>query len=106
MKLLPNLDMIIKSNRYTPKVYKEDRVFVMGPNGGKVGTINQDIFIRFHDNEAATENLSSVLGISKEEYKNMITKDLIEELKHTSPEYMLIRFWAQKEINNINININ
>ncbi|CAB4474663.1 uncharacterized protein OCT59_020270 [Rhizophagus irregularis] len=96
MKLLPNLDKIIKSNPNTPITYKDEKFYILGPNGGKIGMVNQDIFIGFHDNDVAMENLSPVLGISKEEYKIMMTKDLIEELKYTSPEYSLIRFWAKK----------
>ncbi|CAB4474670.1 unnamed protein product [Rhizophagus irregularis] len=96
MKIIPNLDKIIQSNQNTPIVYRDEKSYILGPNGGKVGMIKQDIFIGYHDNEVATENLSPFLGISKEEYKIMITKDLIEELKYTSPEFLLIRFWAKK----------
>ncbi|GBB92127.1 hypothetical protein RclHR1_01970009 [Rhizophagus clarus] len=100
MKVLPNLDKIIKSNQQTPIVYKEERFFISGPNGGKVGTAHEDIYVGYHDNDAAMENLSPILGISKEKYKIMITKDLVEELKHTSPEFSLLRFWAKKINNN------
>ncbi|GBC25969.2 uncharacterized protein OCT59_020282 [Rhizophagus irregularis] len=96
MKIIPNLDKIIQSNQNTQIVYRDEKSYILGPNGGKVGMIKQDIFIGYHDNEVATENLSPFLGISKEEYKIMITKDLIEELKYTSPEFLLIRFWAKK----------
>ena len=96
MKIIPNLDEVIKSNQNTPIVYRDEKLHILGPNGGKIGMVHQDIHIRFHNNEVAMENLSPLIGISKEEYKIMITKDLIEELKYTSPEYLLIRFWAQK----------
>ncbi|GES97732.1 S-adenosyl-L-methionine-dependent methyltransferase [Rhizophagus clarus] len=96
MKIISNLDKIIKSNQNTPIVNKDEKFYVLGPNGGKIGMVKQDIYIGFHDNEVAMENLSSVLRVSKEEYKIMITKDLVEELKHTSPEFLLARFWAKK----------
>jgi hypothetical protein len=96
MKMIPNLDKIIKSNQSTPIVHKDEKIFILGPSGGKIGMVYQDIYIGFHDNEVAMKDLSPVLGITKEEYKIMIKKDLIEELKHTSPEYSLLRFWAKK----------
>ncbi|GES97728.1 S-adenosyl-L-methionine-dependent methyltransferase [Rhizophagus clarus] len=99
-KTMPNLDKIIKLNPDTPIVNRDEKFFISGPNGGKIGMVYQDIHIGFHKSEATTEILSPILGISKEEYKTMITKDLIEELKHTSPEYSLIRFWAKKINNN------
>ncbi|GBB92121.1 hypothetical protein RclHR1_01970003 [Rhizophagus clarus] len=96
MKMLSNLDKIIESNQNTPIVHKDEKFYVSGPNGGKIGMVFQDIYTGFHNDELVMEHLSPVLGISHEEYKTMITKDLIEELKHTSPEYSLIRFWAKK----------
>ncbi|GBB92123.1 hypothetical protein RclHR1_01970005 [Rhizophagus clarus] len=100
MKMPSKLENIIKSNQNTPIVYKDEKFYVSGPNGGKVGMVFQDIYIGFHSNKIVMENLSPILGISYEEYKTLITKDLIEELKHTSPEYSLIRFWAKKINNN------
>ncbi|CAG8673360.1 3404_t:CDS:2 [Rhizophagus irregularis] len=95
MKIIINIDRIIQSNQNTPIVYKDEKSCILGPNGDKIGIVIQDLFMGFHDNEVAMENLSPVLGISKEEYKIMM-KDLIEEFKNTSPEYKLIRFWAKK----------
>ncbi|GBB92125.1 hypothetical protein RclHR1_01970007 [Rhizophagus clarus] len=95
MKIFSNIDNIIKSNQNTPIVYKDEKFYVLGPNGGKIGMVFQDIYIGFYSNEVMMESLSPILGISKEEYKIMI-KDLIEEFKRTSPEYSLIRFWAKK----------
>jgi hypothetical protein len=96
MRILPNLDKIIETNQDTPIVHRDDKVYILGPNGGKIGMVQQDIYIGFHNNDVAMDSLSPVLGISKEEYKTMITKDLIEELKCTSPEFSLIRYWAKK----------
>ncbi|PKY55469.1 S-adenosyl-L-methionine-dependent methyltransferase [Rhizophagus irregularis] len=76
-------------------LYKDEKSCILGPNGDKIGIVIQDLFMGFHNNEVAMENLSPILGISKEEYKIMI-KDLTEEFKNTSPEYKLIRFWAKK----------
>ncbi|RIA99737.1 S-adenosyl-L-methionine-dependent methyltransferase [Glomus cerebriforme] len=102
MKIIPKLDTIIKFNQNTPIVHRDEKFYILGPNGGKIGMVNQDVFLGFHNNEVAMENLSPLLGISKEEYKIMITKDLIEEIRHTKPEYLLIKFWAQKITNNNN----
>ncbi|PKY35527.1 hypothetical protein RhiirB3_456445, partial [Rhizophagus irregularis] len=77
--------------------YRDEKSYILGPNGGKVGMIKQDIYIGYHDNEVATENLSPLLGVTKEEYNVMITKHLIEELKNTNPEFSLVRYWAKKD---------
>ncbi|GBB92126.1 hypothetical protein RclHR1_01970008 [Rhizophagus clarus] len=96
MERVPNIGNMIKSNQNTPIVYKDEKLYVSGPNGGKIGMVFQDIYIGFHSSDAVTDNLCPIIGISKEDYKIMIIKDLIEELKHTSPEHLLIRFWAKK----------
>ncbi|CAB4414372.1 unnamed protein product [Rhizophagus irregularis] len=96
LRIIPNIDKIIQSNQNTPIVYRDEKSYILGPNGGKVGMIKQDIYIGYHDNEVATENLSPLLGVTKEEYNVMITKHLIEELKNTNPEFSLVRYWAKK----------
>ncbi|GBC01747.1 hypothetical protein RclHR1_04310008 [Rhizophagus clarus] len=100
LTMLAKLDDIIKSNQNTPIVYKDEKSYVSGPNGGKIGIVFQDIYLGIYNNEVVMKHLSHRLGISEEEYKIMINKDLIEELKHTSPKYSLIRFWAKKINNN------
>jgi hypothetical protein len=57
----------------------------------------QDICMSFHTSEFAIKGLSEEIGISEEEYKNMVEKDLIEEFKQTSPASIYVRFWAQKQ---------
>ncbi|RGB40716.1 S-adenosyl-L-methionine-dependent methyltransferase [Rhizophagus diaphanus] len=96
MSLIPNLDKIIESHQNISQVYRDERSFIIGPNGGKAGLIIQDIIITFNTSDLATDDISSKKGISKEEYKNMALRDFKNELKITKPKLKVCRFWAQK----------
>ncbi|PKC07548.1 hypothetical protein RhiirA5_479690 [Rhizophagus irregularis] len=45
MKIIPNLDKIIQSNQNTPIVYRDEKSYILGPNGGKVGRKSKDIVV-------------------------------------------------------------
>ena len=84
------------------KVHRDEKKTIMGPNGGKIGLVSHDIFVLFFTTDVAIETLSGELGVSKESFKNMVEKELLEELKQTSPEGSTLRFWAQKNIKILN----
>ena len=92
------LDAQFESQPNITKVHRDERKFIQGPNGGKIGMASQDLFMAFLITDLATELLSNELGISEELYKNMVEKDLIEEFKQTSPEGFNVRFYAQKKM--------
>ena len=54
--------------------------------------------ILFFTTDVAIETLSGELGVSKESFKNMVEKELLEELKQTSPEGSTLRFLSSKKI--------
>jgi hypothetical protein len=78
-------------------IYQNEKTLIIGPNGGKAGLIIQDLGISFYTSEMAIKGISGEIGISEEEYKNMVEKDLIEEFKRTSTMSTHIRLWAQKQ---------
>jgi hypothetical protein len=86
-ELLPNIG----------KVHRIEKDLIVGPNGGKIGLVFQDISISYFKSEMTIKVLSEEIGISEEEYKNMI-EELIKELENTSPECAHFRFWAQKQL--------
>ena len=96
---LSNLGLKLEQQPSIAEVHRDERKCIMGPNGDKIGLVLQDIFVSFYTTEVAIKLLSEELGITKESYKNMIEKDMIEEFKQTSHENTIIRFWAQKEDN-------
>ena len=93
-KLIFKLDSKFESQPNITKIHRDERKFITGPNGDKIGLVSQELLLSLL---IATELLSNELGISKDLYKNMIEKDLIEELKQTSPENFNVRFYAQKK---------
>ena len=92
------LDAKFKSQPNITKVHRDERKFIQGPNGGKIGLVSQELLLSFLITDLATELLSNELGISEELYKNMVEKDLIEEFKQTNPEGLNVRFYAQKKM--------
>jgi hypothetical protein len=97
INLMCKLDSKFESQPNVGKVYRDEKDIMIGPNGGKIGLVIQDIGMSFYTSEMAIKNLSKEIGISEEEYKNMVEKDLIEEFKQTSPASIYVRFWAQKQ---------
>ncbi|RIA87403.1 S-adenosyl-L-methionine-dependent methyltransferase [Glomus cerebriforme] len=96
--LIPHLDNMMLSQNYISQVNKDEKTFIIGPNGGKAGITILEIIMSFIMSDIATEDISSQQGIDKEEHKNRF-KNLNEELKTTSPKLKLCRFWAQKNDN-------
>ena len=96
VSLILNLDSKLELQPNITKVHRDEKRVIMEPNGGKIGLVSQDLFMLFLTTDIAIEILSGELGISKELFKHMVEIDLLEELKHTSPEGVSVRFWAQK----------
>ena len=92
------LDSKFESQPNITKVHRDERKFIQGPNGGKIGMVSQDLFSSFLITDLVIRVLSNELGISEELCKNVLEKDLIEELKQTSPEGFNVRFYAQKKM--------
>jgi hypothetical protein len=92
-----NLDSRFELQPNIGRVYRNEKDTIIGPNGGKIGLVIQDLGASFFTSEMAIKGLSEEMGISEEEYKNMIEKDLIEEFKQTSPVSVHFRLWAQKQ---------
>ncbi|RIA99736.1 S-adenosyl-L-methionine-dependent methyltransferase [Glomus cerebriforme] len=95
--LIFNLDSKFELQPNIEKVHRAEKKCIVGPNGGKIGQVFQDLVVTYFSLEMSIKNLSIELGISEQEFKNMVEKDLIEEFKQTYPECTHIRFWAQKQ---------
>jgi hypothetical protein len=96
MSLVPNLDTIIESQQNISQVHREERTFIIGPNGGRAGLVMQEIIMEFNTSDLAAEDMSSKNGVSKEVHINMYLNELKNELKVTKPKLNICRFWAQK----------
>ncbi|CAB4474680.1 S-adenosyl-L-methionine-dependent methyltransferase [Rhizophagus irregularis] len=96
--LIYNLDSKFELQPNIGKIHRIEKDLIIGPNGGKIGLIFQDLAFSYYISEMAIKNLSEEMGISEEEYKNMTEKDLVEEFKQTSTECVHFRFWAQKQL--------
>ena len=96
LDLIYNLDSKIKLLPNIENVYRDERKAIIGPKGDKIGSVSQDLALAYFTTDMGSEVLSGELGMSKEEFINMVKNDLVEELKHTSPDYIHVRFWAQK----------
>jgi hypothetical protein len=98
-KLIYSLDSVLfESKPNIGKVHRIEKNLIIGPNGGKIGLVFQDLAYTYYASEMAIKKLSEEIGISEEEYKNMVEKGLIEEFKQTSAECPHVRFWAQKQL--------
>ncbi|CAI2169412.1 16098_t:CDS:2 [Funneliformis geosporum] len=95
LSLSCHLDKILESQVNITKVHKDTKSFLMGPNGGKLGMVMQDVFLIYHASKASIEHLSLKQGISNEEVKSMLN-DIVKELEETKPELNISRFWTQK----------
>ncbi|CAG8577341.1 1967_t:CDS:2 [Funneliformis caledonium] len=87
---------MLESQPNITKVHRDERKYIIGPNGGKIGIACQEALVTFGSTEMTIEILSSEIGVSKEEYKRMIGNGLTDELKETRPELINFRLWAQK----------
>ncbi|RGB40701.1 S-adenosyl-L-methionine-dependent methyltransferase [Rhizophagus diaphanus] len=97
VKLMYNLDSKFELQQNIGKVHRIEKDFITGPNGGKIGLIWQDMSIAYFKSEMAIQVISKELGISEEEFNNMV-ENLTEEFKQTSAECVHVRFWAQKQL--------
>ncbi|CAB4438935.1 unnamed protein product [Rhizophagus irregularis] len=79
----------LKGNIETDLMYNLDSKFELQQNIGEVHRVEKDLIIGPNGDKT---------GISEEEYKNMIEKDLIEEFKQTSPKIFHFRLWVQKQL--------
>ncbi|CAG8587627.1 S-adenosyl-L-methionine-dependent methyltransferase [Rhizophagus irregularis DAOM 181602=DAOM 197198] len=96
--LMYNLDSKFELQQNIGEVHRIEKDLIIGPNGDKTGLVLQDIYVSYLTSEIVIKNLSEKIGISEEEYKNMIEKDLIEEFKQTSPKIFHFRLWVQKQL--------
>ncbi|CAG8522638.1 7073_t:CDS:2 [Funneliformis mosseae] len=91
------LESMLKSQPNVTTIHRDERELIIGPNGGKIGIVCHESFVMLCNTELAIENLSSEIGVSKEEFKNMIGTGLKEDLKVSRPELMSFRLWTQKK---------
>jgi hypothetical protein len=94
--LIYNLKSKFELQSNLGNVHRIEENFIIGPNGGKIGMIAQDLALGYLKSEPLVKTLSEEMGVSKEEYKNMIEKDLIEEFKQSCSESIYVRIWSQK----------
>ncbi|CAG8629626.1 6727_t:CDS:2 [Rhizophagus irregularis] len=94
--LIYNLKSKFELQSNLGNVHRTEENFVIGPNGGKIGMIAQDLALGYFKAEPLVKTLSEEMGVSKEEYKNMIEKDLLEEFKQSCSESIYVRIWTQK----------
>ena len=97
MALIPCLDSFMESNQSITKAHREERSFIVGPNGGRIGMAILDIMMTFNTSELAIDDITSNRGISREDLLNAFVSELGEELKVTKPELTVCRFWTQKD---------
>ena len=95
LKLIHDFDSKFELQPNIGKVHRVEKEFIAGPNGDKIGLVSQDLILSLLTSEMAVKSLSDELGISEEEFKNMV-ENLSEEFKQTSPKCAYVRFWAQK----------
>ncbi|CAG8636302.1 uncharacterized protein OCT59_009619 [Rhizophagus irregularis] len=96
--LTSNLDELMSSQRNISQVNKDKRTFIIGPNGGKIGSTILDILTTFITSDIAIEEITEYQGVTKEEYMKKFTK-LKKELRNTRPMLTICRFWARKDLN-------
>ncbi|CAB4485375.1 S-adenosyl-L-methionine-dependent methyltransferase [Rhizophagus irregularis] len=96
-KLIYNLDSKFELQPNIGKVHRIEKDLIVGPNGGKIGLVFQDIAVSYFNSDMTCKVVSEEIGISEEEYKNMAEK-LAEEFEQTSTECVHVRFWAQKQL--------
>jgi hypothetical protein len=95
-RLIYNLGSKLELQPNIRNVHIEEKSFIIGPNGGKIGLVAQDLTLSHFISEKSIKSLSEEMGISEEEYKIMVEKDLVEDFKQTRTECIYIRLYAQK----------
>ncbi|GBB85082.1 hypothetical protein RclHR1_11660002 [Rhizophagus clarus] len=98
IELVDNLFSKFESQPNMGNVHLIEKNMIIGPRGGKIGLIAQELALSYLNADPLTKFASEELGISEEEYKNMVEKDLVEELKEKNTEYTHVRFWSQKQL--------
>ncbi|GBB92130.1 hypothetical protein RclHR1_01970012 [Rhizophagus clarus] len=99
MKITPRLKGKLESQLNITTVHEDEKSVVIGPNGGKIGIAMQGIYLCYMSTDATVETMSSLLGMTKKEYKHYLHNDLLKELKVTYPKHIVNRYWAQKNEN-------
>jgi hypothetical protein len=92
-----NLDSKFELQPNIGKVHRIEKDLIVGPNGGKIGLVFQDISISYFKSEMTIKVLSEEIGVSEEEYNNMV-EEAIKEFKQTNTECAHVRFRAQKQL--------
>ncbi|CAI2161676.1 17273_t:CDS:2 [Funneliformis geosporum] len=84
-----------KSNIHKSSV--NDKLVVVGKNGGKLGVIMQDILTWFNNSsELFVVDICRQLNLTKEQYDQLVV-DAFNELNFTCPEMTLRRIFVQKK---------
>ncbi|CAI2176681.1 11493_t:CDS:2 [Funneliformis geosporum] len=94
--IINDLETMLGSQQNITKVCRDERTYIVGPNGGKIGLACHENLVDFCSVEMTVQILSSEIGISKEDFKNMIGNGLSDELKKTKPSFTTFRIWTQK----------
>ncbi|CAI2198380.1 9467_t:CDS:1, partial [Funneliformis geosporum] len=93
-----DLESMLKSQPQITHVHRDERKIIMGPNGGKLGLAFQEIFEIFFSTKKTIEILSSEIEVSKQEYKQMLGKNITEEISEIESKFNILRLWTQKKI--------
>jgi hypothetical protein len=87
---------VLRSQTVT-NVNVDKKTVIVGPSGGKVGTIFAELYMNFSSTDLAVESLCPYLNMTKDECKEFILKDVKNEIYQTkNAKYHVVRYWAQK----------
>ncbi|PKY20914.1 S-adenosyl-L-methionine-dependent methyltransferase [Rhizophagus irregularis] len=98
VNLIYNLESKFELHPNIENVHRIEKKFIIGPNGDKIGLITQDLALTHFKTGPLSKILPEEMGISEEEYKSMIEKDLTEEFEQSCSESIYVRIWAQKQL--------
>ncbi|PKY49180.1 S-adenosyl-L-methionine-dependent methyltransferase [Rhizophagus irregularis] len=80
-------------------VHRIEKKIIVGLNSDKIGLVSRELTLAFLKSEPLLiKFLSEELGVSEEEYKKLIEKDLVEEFEQVYSESIYVRIWAQKQL--------
>ncbi|CAG8629610.1 6726_t:CDS:2 [Rhizophagus irregularis] len=80
-------------------VHQIEKKIIVGLNSDKIGLVSRELALAFLKSEPILiKFLSEELGVSEEEYKKLIEKDLVEEFEQVYSESIYVRIWAQKQL--------
>ncbi|CAB4474694.1 unnamed protein product [Rhizophagus irregularis] len=104
VKIIQQLESMLESNLNLSNVRKDEKTFILGSNGDKIGEAYLDyIFKDSANSEIIIRSISHYMGISNEKYLKVID-NLIEELDNSHMEFMIYRIYAQKnDENNVEV---